>query len=130
MVKSKKVADSLTRGPVPPHRDFVVWLGMKTGDTLDSWSWQYGTRGEVDFSFFDVKDGPDKGNGGEPENCVAVNNKMKAYDSLCNSQVSYICEKDLPPVSALGPKPDSVASLRVMPFVPIASALTGMLAIH
>ena len=108
MVKTKKVADFLTRYPVPPHGDFVVWLGITKGNTLDSWRWQYGTRGEVDFSLFDVKYKPDNGNGGEPENCVAVNNKMKAYDSQCDSQMSYICEKDLPPASALGPEPDTL----------------------
>ena len=127
VVNTKKVADFIPE--IYTLNYGVVWLGMQVGDTVDSWRWQGGSRDKVDFSVFDYRSEPDNGGGAEPENCVAVDNLASAYDSRCDEKMPYICEKDLAPVTALGDKPGSVASLRVMTFVPIGSALAGMLAI-
>ena len=130
VVKTRKVADFIsTLKDLTSHPWPYVWLGMHLGDTMDSWRWEDGSGDKVDFSVFNITDEPDNGGGEKPENCVAINKMMHAYDSQCDQRMPYICEKDLAPVSALGPLPDSVATLRVMAFVPIASALACMLAV-
>ena len=130
VVKTRKVAELLSTFTIPYSWHPYVWLGMQLGDTMDSWTWQDGSGDKVDFSVFNIRDEPDNGGGEKPENCVAINGMNHAYDSQCDEDMPYICEKDLAPVTALGPKPDSVAALRVMAFVPIVSALAGTLSIR
>ena len=112
MIKTKDTAQFISLLTLlDESQNFYMWLGMEVGDTMDSWRWVDGTK--VDFSVFNRKNQPDNGNGKKPENCVAVNSMLNAYDNRCDRLDHFICEKDLPPVGVVSLDPGGAASLRV-----------------
>ena len=128
MVKTQRIADFIAKTyefKSLPGYSAYFWLGLSKNDGLSSWRWYDHTL--VDFSVFGKSDEPDNGDGDGPENCVALNSQLLAFDTSCDENKHFVCEKDLAPVSAL---PGSVSNLRVMIYIPTLLSLTNILLIH